>query len=80
MVIFSCVVLRIYHALAFSSSAHIPLLAAASPRRCSKASFARRDFVRTVIAFSVGALPGGRVDDEAVAAEAAKNIFNIVIG
>ena len=38
-------------------------------------------FVRTVIAFSVGTLPlGGRVADEAVAAEAAKNIFDIVIG
>ena len=42
--------------------------------------FLRRDFVRTVIAFSVGVLLGGRVDDEAVAAEAAKNIFDIVIG
>lgn len=27
-----------------------------------------------------GHSPGGRMDDEAVAAEAAKNIFNIVIG
>ena len=42
--------------------------------------FLRRDFVRTVIAFSVGHFPGRRVDDEAVAAEAAKNIFDIVIG
>ena len=42
--------------------------------------FLRRDFVRTVIAFSAGTLPRGRVDDEAVAAEAAKNIFDIALG
>ena len=42
--------------------------------------FLRRDFVRTVIVFSAGTLTMRKGDDEAVVGEAAKNIFDIVIG